>query len=226
MVALLLVGLAAQAQSEVGTWSVTPKLGVSVSNMPGEDIYLTGSNDVLLNRKSIGGFMGGLGVSYQFADRMALNLEALYTEQGCKFKDALVTDYETGVGGWGEGWSSASEKLSYLNVPLTLSYYVADGLALNVGVQAGFLLKANRKYTTQGITIDANGEYTYGELTDHDDDVKAISKSVDFAIPVGLSYEYEHVVLDARYNIPVTKCNESGAKNSVLMFSVGYRFGL
>lgn len=52
-------------------------------------------------------------------------------------------------------------------------------------------------------------------------------KKVDFAIPVGISYEYMNVILDARYNIGLTKVYDNiDGKNSVFTFSAGYRFSL
>ena len=66
----------------------------------------------------------------------------------------------------------------YINVPITLNYYPVAGLALKAGLQPGFLVNKD----------------------DMDD-----AKTVDLSIPVGLSYEYQGIVLDARYNIGVTK---------------------
>jgi len=66
-------------------------------------------------------------------------------------------------------------------------------------------------------------------------------KTFDFAIPVGLSYEYQNFVFDARYNFGVTKVfdnaksdwlglgvNMGDAKvhNSVFQFTIGYKFAL
>ncbi len=56
-------------------------------------------------------------------------------------------------------------------------------------------------------------------------DVKA--KSVDFSIPVGLSYEYNNFQLDARYKWGLTKVFEnSKTKNSVFQITLGYKFDL
>lgn len=55
------------------------------------------------------------------------------------------------------------------------------------------------------------------------------AKKVNVSIPVGLSYEYMNVILDARYHIGLTKVNKADAgdsKNKVFTFTVGYRFGL
>lgn len=93
-------------------------------------------------------------------------------------------------------------KYDYINVPVMANVYVMKGLAVKLGVQPGFLVHDN--------------------LPDAVD-----AKSFDFSIPVGLSYEYENVVLDARYNYGVTKVfNHSDEKNSVFQFTLGYKFEL
>ena len=57
------------------------------------------------------------------------------------------------------------------------------------------------------------------------------AKKVDVSLPIGLSYEYMGVVLDARYNLGLTNVDDSpghddSCKNRVFTFSVGYRFAL
>ena len=55
------------------------------------------------------------------------------------------------------------------------------------------------------------------------------AKKVNVSIPVGLSYEYMNVILDARYHIGLTKVNKvdgRDSKNKVFTFTVGYRFAL
>lgn len=53
------------------------------------------------------------------------------------------------------------------------------------------------------------------------------AKTVDLSIPVGLSYEYQGIVLDARYNIGVTKIADNvDHYNNVIQITVGYKFSL
>lgn len=95
--------------------------------------------------------------------------------------------------------------LNYLNVPILANFYVAQGFALKAGVQPGFLLSAK----SEGI------------------DIKSNINSVDLSIPVGLSYEIYKIVVDARYNVGVTKINKKGdryQRNSVIQITLGYRF--
>jgi opacity protein-like surface antigen len=49
----------------------------------------------------------------------------------------------------------------------------------------------------------------------------------DLAIPVGLSYEYNHITLDARYNIGITKLfsdSDDTVRNQVVAVTLGYKF--
>lgn len=106
-------------------------------------------------------------------------------------------------------------KLDYINVPIMANVYVVKGLAVKLGIQPGF--NVNSKQTFSGKTV----------LGDIDKKYELDAKSVDFSIPVGLSYEYNNVVLDARYNWGLTKVFEgSDAKNSVFQITLGYKFDL
>lgn len=108
------------------------------------------------------------------------------------------------------GLNDVTNRLDYINVPIMANVYVVKGLAVKLGVQPGFNV-SNK--------IAANNRNTV------DNPVKA--QSVDVAIPVGVSYEYNNFQLDARYNWGVTKVYEgSKAKNSVFQITLGYKFDL
>ena len=127
------------------------------------------------------GFAAGAELQYQATDKLGLAVGALYSAQGTK------SDHVT----WTPG---------YINVPVTLNYYVAQGLALKAGLQPGFLVNKD----------------------DRDD-----AKTFDLSIPVGLSYEYQNIVFDARYNIGVTKIADNvDHYNNVIQITVGYKFAL
>jgi hypothetical protein len=100
-------------------------------------------------------------------------------------------------------------------------YYVIPGLAIKAGVQPGFLVRAKNKY-----------DYENGGIAIHTDaDIKDACNKVDLSIPVGISYEYKSFVLDARYNIGLTKVYKSdysdkSCRNSVFAITLGYKFAL
>ena len=98
--------------------------------------------------------------------------------------------------------------LAYITVPVLANYYLVNGLAVKTGVEVGFKSSAESK----------NG--------DEKEDIEGV-KSVIMSIPVGASYEYKNVVLDARYNIGVTNAFEKGdAKQSAFVVTLGYKFKL
>lgn len=118
--------------------------------------------------------------------------------------------------------------LDYIQVPLMLKAYLVEGLSVNAGVQVGFLCgdgKVKREETD--LQKDKNGSITYKDMRETEATWPA--KKMDVAIPMGLSYEYMNVILDARYNVSLTKAGKGdwdNCKNKALTFTVGYRFTL
>ena len=123
----------------------------------------------------------------------------LYSMQGAKVKD-----------------TDAKMKMDYLNIPILANVYVAPGLALKAGIQPAFNL--SNKVSVDGVTVDYDKYAPNG----------AKVKSFDFSVPVGISYEYMNVCLDARYNIGVTKVSDfdDAGCNSVFQLTLGYKFSL
>lgn len=150
------------------------------------------------------GLAAGVEGEYQVSDIFSLSLGAIYSQQGNKIDKTIA----------GQSFKYTN-KLDYINVPVMANVYVVPGLAVKLGVQPGF--NVNSKGKAVANTVIGSADKTY--------DLDA--KSVDFSIPVGLSYEYKGVVLDARYNWGLTKVwDGSDAKNSVFQFTLGYKFDL
>ena len=150
------------------------------------------------------GLAAGVEGEYQVSDIFSLSLGAIYSQQGNKIDKTIA----------GQSFKYTN-KLDYVNVPVMANVYVVPGLAVKLGVQPGF--NVNSKGKAVANTVIGSADKTY--------DLDA--KSVDFSIPVGLSYEYKGVVLDARYNWGLTKVwDGSDAKNSVFQFTLGYKFEL
>lgn len=225
----LLATTSISAQQEVGTWSIIPRIGVNLANLSNNDIMAAGTgDDVELKSKYKAGMKVGADVEYQFTRELAASLGVFYSMQGCRYADYAI------YAGTGDvpttkvynGMSDFVMDYQYINVPLMLHCYVAQNFALKVGVQAGFLLKAKTSWSEQSYSVDAKGEYTYQEPESVETDDKSGMKKVDISIPLGLSYEYENVILDARYNWGLTKTGITGMRNKVFEFTVGYRFAL
>ncbi len=98
------------AQHAVGSFSLQPKVGISIADMT--DTQGTTSRI---------GFVGGLEGEYQAADIFSLSLGVNYSQEGFKMKN-----------------SDNKVKLDYVNVPILANVYLTKGLAVKVGVQPGF----------------------------------------------------------------------------------------
>ena len=102
---------------------------------------------------------------------------------------------------------------------------------MKTGVQLGFPMSGKLKYTETNFTENENDGFVADTPKKHDIDLNSTIKKVDFSIPVGLSFEYMNVIIDARYNIGLTGVQKDflelkPVKNRVFMFSAAYRFQL
>lgn len=206
MIAVMAVAaLTANAQNEVGQLTLQPKVGLNLAN-----ITSLKAGDESSNIK--GDFAVGLEAEYGLAENISIAAGLLYSRQGCDFGEVKVEFL-----GQTTGWDKNQVNLGYLNIPIVANYYLAKGFAIKAGIQPGFLLSAKQKVDGIGNTPSENI------------DIKDGYKSFDLSIPLGLSYEYEKAVFDLRYNLGVTKLNKEGdesCKNSVIQFTVGYKFDL
>ena len=200
MVALMAVTLSAQAQHEEGDVTIQPKIGMTISNITDGD-------------KSKINLAYGVEFERFFTDQFSASLGVMFTDQGCKY-EIYSAD--------GAGNVSDDMKLDiyYGTLPIMANYYVLPGLALKAGIQPAFRVKAKIKYK--------------GEKVDFDNYIDTMFKgegnklnTFDLSIPVGLSYEFKGITLDARYNFGVTKLisnTDKGIYNKVFIMTLGYKF--
>lgn len=147
------------------------------------------------------------GAEYEhfFNDQFSLSGGVLFTNQGCKFDD--------------DG-DELKMNIYYSVFPITANYYVLPGLALKAGVQPAYRVKTKIIENGEKIDLDLALETIY-----RDDDVKM--NKFDLSIPVGLSYEFQGVTLDARYNFGITKLLsgiDDSVFNRVVAVTLGYKF--
>lgn len=213
----------AQAQPKWGTWSVVPHVGVSFANLTKDAIFVA-DNRISHSQTRIG-FSGGADVYYQLTDKLALSGGVAYTQAGCNFKD-VPADLNTK---YGTVFHNAYFNLGYVDVPLLAHIYISKDLALSIGCQPSFLTKTTSHVEMQEYETDGKGGIKYDKNVVSEGDAKTLFKKTAFAIPVGISYEYENVMLMARYNIGLSKVYDhdlSDSKNKIITVSVGYKFNL
>lgn len=192
--AAMMVALSVHAQHEEGETSIQPRVGVTFSDLTGED-----------DTKMKVSLTYGIEMEYYVSDNFSLAGGFLYTNQGTKF-------------------SSSDDKLNnfYFAVPLTANYYVLPGFAIKAGLQLAYRVKTNMK--VDGKTIDLDRTVDYLSTYYQDNDIK-ISK-FDLSIPVGLSYEFANITLDARYNFGLTKLFlnvDDNTRNRMIVVTLGYK---
>ena len=148
------------------------------------------------------GYAFGMEMEYQITDIFSLSAALMYSDQGAK-------DDETGT--------DELLDIDFVNVPIMLNCYVVPGLAVKAGVQPAFRTKTTVKYDGMKMDVDWLLKQ-YGTDTE-------MNKFM-LSVPVGLSYEYNHFVLDARYNIGVTDLfkGEGIMRNNVIQLTLGYKF--
>ena len=155
------------------------------------------------------GLVAGAELEYQVSPLLSISAGALYSQQG---SDSDIQ----GVSG--------TLKMDYVNVPVLANFYVIDGLAIKAGIQPGFLVNDKVKVSANGVSAEVGLEEAY-KAAGFNADISSFA----FSIPMGISYEYRHVVLDVRYNLHLAKAISLGgesSKHSVFQITLGYKFGL
>ena len=217
-----LSAMAATAQTEVGKFSLKPVAGITISD-------LTEENDTPYNSKV--GFTGGIEVEYGITPKLGVSLGVLYAQQGGKYEETNDTRSTANGEILASETTEYKAKVDYINLPLLANFYVGHGFAIKAGVQMGVLV--NDKWT---YSYDKEFNYQLGEpyhIPDQDDGIHTnakmtdFGKSVDFGIPVGLSYEYHDFIVDARYYFGLTKIDSPNfGSNRCLSITLSYEFKL
>ena len=226
---MMMAVMTASAQYEPGTFSVQPRVGFTasmMSNMENINVPIDGLGNVKLDTQPAVGFIVGADMEYQLSPLVSLSAGLNWAQAGSGWED-----WKHKENGMTVEIKDTKAETSYLSIPLTANFYVWKGLALRTGVQMGFLTSAKLKMTATASGTQ-NG-LNVNQSTDVDKSFKDECNKFDLSIPVGVSYEFNnHLVLDARYNIGVTKVNkdkepgEKDSRNGVFSLTIGYKIKL
>jgi hypothetical protein len=255
LAALLMTASSVCAQQKAGTFSITPKIGVTASNFSGNmpltvayaistqmslsesGVFHTLSEENFPEMGAIGfnesknkfGFTAGVETQYQFSKIIGLSLGVFYTQQGASY-DTKGYSYTSKGGVKVAINDNLKVNLNCVTMPILANVYIWKGLAVKAGLQPELAVS---KKTGGDVTISYQGQ----SLSAVHSDVEGI-KSFSLSVPVGVSYEYKNIVADLRYNIGVTDLRKDGdagwiggnssstSKNRTLLFTVGYKFEL
>ena len=228
MAALMVVAVSANAQFEPGTFSIQPKLGANISwlsNTPNMALDNLGNKKIEFDKSPIAGALVGVEAEYQLANMFSLAAGLNFSMQGSGW-----SDFDEKIDGVKFEIKDHKMNLSYINVPVVANVYLFKGFAIKAGVQVGFLVGANYEVTATYRVDKASQNLS----TKFDQSIKDECKKVDLSIPIGVSYQVPTIpiVIDARYNLGLTKVNKESEegykdlKNNVIQLTVGYKFAL
>ena len=133
---MAIASLTANAQQEVGTISVTPKVGFNAAK-------ITDADDASFKL----GLVAGADVSYQLAEKFAVSAGLFYSMQGAKEKVKVLGESVT-----------YKYNLDYINIPILANYYVIPGLAIKLGLQPAFNVKHKIKGESHGSSSESDIE--------------------------------------------------------------------
>lgn len=198
LVAIMAMTVVAKAQHEEGDFTIQPRVGVTFATMTGEDDAKMKTN-----------LTYGLEFERFFTDEFSVAAGILFSNLGFKTSVFTVNNVENKV----------TLNNYYGLIPITLNYYVVEGLAIKAGVQPSFRMKTQIKEGDTKLDLDNALDIYFGN--------EASINRFDLAIPVGLSYEFRRITVDARYNfglVKVFKGTKNNYFNRYISLTLGYKF--
>ncbi len=206
--ALLVMSARSFAQPSYGV-----KGGLNLSNISGFSELEDGLGIRMKIKPSI--YIGVFG-EFRINDFLGIAPEVVYSRQGTSF-GLEGGDLFDLVDNWMDYYYDMNirvkMRINYLNVPVMLKFYVADGLSFDMGPQFGFLLNAK-------IWAGADGESDSSDITES-------FNTFDLSVGMGLTYNFNRFLVQGRYNLGLTGIvDEDGSNphNNVFQLGLGYRF--
>ena len=149
------------------------------------------------------GAVAGAELEYQLLDKASVAVGVQFLTQGSRAKQTIEDNGST---------VRKSLNSEYISIPLTFNYYVIPNLAIKAGVEC------NIPTRTQMIYKQNEGKFP------HDLSIELTHFLV--ALPIGVSYEYNNFVLDARYSLPLSNISKGRymALDSVGEFPLNGKF--
>lgn len=140
------------------------------------------------------GFVAGIFVGGKLSDKIGLQADLLYSQQGAEF-------------------SAGEFDLNYVNVPIVLKYFLTENLHVHGGPQFGVLIDDTAQ-TVIGETIN--------DIATNDFDISGVvGAGLDLPLGIRLDGRYNFGLTDVPND---TEKGLTKGKNSVITLSIGYSF--
>lgn len=137
------VFVSAFAQKPVGTLTLYPRVGMTLSKFTGDKVFFSsgGIADGRADAKYKAGIVAGAEMQYQMSNAIALSGGVFYSQQGTKFDDVPDLDEKL--------------KMEHDNiiVPLLLVATTKYGISAKVGVQPEILVDSKYKDVMNGFNV-------------------------------------------------------------------------
>ncbi|GAA4311728.1 porin family protein [Nibribacter koreensis] len=198
------------AQAQTGGLQLGLKAGVNYATLTGDDV--SGIDPKF-------GFHIGGYADYGVNDMFSIRPEVLFSGKGFKMEESESNVFESGD----KYTIEMTQQLNYIDVPV-LAHIKQGNFFFQAGPQISFLLSS--KGTAKVTYKAADGTSESEEESDSSTDGL---RSVGFGYALGAGYELSNgLALGLRYNGDFTSIAEDDddgkVKNSVVQFSVSYRF--
>ena len=147
------------------------------------------------------GYQFGALMEYKFNPNFAIAPEVVFASQGGKFKIYEAENKKV----------DNTFTINYINVPVMFKWYATPNFSFDLGPQVGF---------------NVYSKYKVGDLDA--EDIKDLTKSVDFGVGLGGTYNLtENAFIQARYTMGLTdafKGELNEAKNGNIQLAFGMKF--
>jgi len=177
------------------------KVGANLANFYGD----------IENNSIKASFHIGAVAEISVSDLFSVQPELLFSMQGSQGENNSLLTSHTSVPIDGKDFSSTKTNFYYLNLPVMVKYFVTDMISIDAGPQVGYLLYAK----------ESNG-------TDELTDIKDLTKSIDYGLNLGGSYEMDNGMnINLRYYYGlanVLDSNDAKMNNALIQISLGYKF--
>ena len=151
------VVVSAFAQKPVGTLTLYPRVGMTLSKFTGDKVFFTSSSSIMGGRadaKYKAGIVAGAELQYQMSNAVALSGGVFYSQQGTKFDDMPELDEKL--------------KMEHNNIIVPLMFVATTkyGFSAKVGVQPEILVDSNYKDVMNGfnLSIPVGISYEYRNI--------------------------------------------------------------
>jgi hypothetical protein len=210
------MAFSASAQSEVGSITWQPNIGVTHTSA-----IVEGRNSVL---DGAYGITFGIEAMYMLKEKLGIALGLNYTGYNLDDDAVAYFGYSRYYSYYGYNYNGSLYERAlnpdyqkarnfYFNIPVTANFYIFKGFAVKGGIAFNILSTAK---------IGGDSELNFGREAVK---VRDLYKSVFISAPIGVSYEIKNIVFDARYSVSITNVSDYGEATYLpLSLTVGYKF--